>query len=285
LRDLTRQRAQLVAEESAAANRIQKVLEDANIKLAGVATDVLGASGRAMIRALIAGREDPAELAELARRRLRRKLPELRAALRGPVSDHHRFLLRHLMTHLEAPEGLITELNLRIAAVMPPLAEAAERLKTIPGVEQRTAEGLIAEIGTDMTRFPTSGHLASWAGVCPGNNRSAGKHRSGRTTTGDRWLRQTLTQAAWAAGHTKGTYLSAQYHRLAKRRGKKRAAVALGHTLLVIAYQVLKHGTTYAELGADFLDRLEPERLTRQLVRRLEKLGHTVKLEPRNDAA
>ena len=136
-----------------------------------------------------------------------------------------------------------------------------------------------------MTRFPTSGHLASWAGVCPGNNQSAGKHRSGRTTKGDRRLRQALTQAAWAAGHTEGTYPSARYHRLAKRRGKKRAAAAVGHTLLVIAYQVLKRGTTYAELGADFLDRPEPERLTRQLVRRLEELGHTVKLEPRNDAA
>ncbi|HEY2428420.1 MAG TPA: IS110 family transposase [Acidimicrobiales bacterium] len=285
LRDLTRQRSQLVAEKASVANRIQKALEDANIKLAGVATDVLGVSGRAMIRALIAGQQDPEELAELARRRLRRKLPELRAALRGRVSEHHRFLLRHLMSHLDALEGLIAELDLRIAAAMPPFAEAAERLKTIPGVEQRTAEGLIAEIGTDMERFPTSGQLASWAGMCPGNNESAGKHRSGRTTKGDRWLRQTLTQAAWAASHTKGTYLSAQYHRLAARRGKKRAVVALGHTLLVIVYHVLKDRATYEELGADYLDRLEPERLTRQLVRRLERLGHQVTLQPKQDAA
>lgn len=285
LRDLTRQRSQLVAEKASVANRIQKVLEDANIKLAGVATDVLGVSGRAMIRALIAGQEDPEQLAELARRRLRRKLPELRAALRGRVSEHHRFLLGHLMSHLEALEGLITDLNLRIAAVMPPFAEAVDRLKTIPGVEQRTAEGLVAEIGTDMGRFPTSGHLASWAGMCPGHNESAGKRRSGRTTKGDRWLRQTLTQAAWAARHTKGTYLSTQYHRLAARRGKKRAVVALGHTLLVIVYHVLKEGATYRELGADYLDRLQPERLTRQLVRRLEKLGHKVTLEPKQEAA
>ena len=285
LRDLTRQRSQLVAEKASVANRIQKVLEDANIKLAGVATDVLGVSGRAMIRALIAGQEDPEQLAELARRRLRRKLPELRAALRGRVSAHHRFLLGHLMSHLEALEGLITDLNLRIAAVMPPFAEAVDRLKTIPGVEQRTAEGLVAEIGTDMGRFPTSGHLASWAGMCPGHNESAGKRRSGRTTKGDRWLRQTLTQAAWAASHTKGTYLSTQYHRLAARRGKKRAVVALGHTLLVIVYHVLKEGATYRELGADYLDRLQPERLTRQLVRRLEKLGHKVTLEPKQEAA
>jgi transposase len=285
LRDLTRQRAQLVAEKSAASNRIQKVLEDANIKLAGVATDVLGVSGRAMIRALISGQDDPKELAELARRRLRRKLPELQAALRGQVSDHHRFLLRLGMSHLEALEGLIAELSRRIETVMAPFREAAERLKTIPGVDQRTAEGLVAEVGVDMGRFPTSGHLASWAGVCPGNNQSAGKHHSGRTTKGDRWLRQTLTQAAWAASHTKGTSLSAHYHRLARRRGKKRAVVGLGHTLLVIVYQILKHQTTYAELGADYLDRLEPERLTRQLVRRLEKLGHKVTLEPQQEAA
>jgi transposase len=160
-----------------------------------------------------------------------------------------------------------------------------DRLKTIPGVDQRIAEGLIAEIGPDMGRFPTSGHLASWAGMCPGNNQSAGKHRSGRTTKGDRWLRQTLAQAAWAASHTKGTSLSAQYHRLAARRGKKRAVVALGHTLLVIVYHVLKDRATYEDLGADYLDRLEPERLTRQLVRRLERLGHKVTLEPKEEAA
>jgi transposase len=285
LRDLTRQRSQLVAEKAAVANRIQKVLEDANIKLSSVATDVLGASGRAMIRALIAGQEDPDELAELARRRLRRKLPALRTALRGQVTEHHRFMLRMLMSHLEGLEGLIAGFGARIEAVMPPFAEAVERLTTIPGVDQRAAESLIAEIGTDMGRFPTADHLASWAGMSPGNDQSAGKRRSGRTTKGDRWLRQTLTQVAWAASHTKATYLSAQYHHLAARRGKKRAIVALGHTLLTIAYHVLKHQTTYVELGADFLDRLDPDRLTRQLVKRLEKLGHRVTLEPRDNAA
>ena len=160
-----------------------------------------------------------------------------------------------------------------------------ERLTTIPGVDQRTAESLVAEIGTDMERFPTADHLASWAGMSPGNDQSAGKRRSGRTTKGDRWLRQTLTQAAWAASHTEATYLSARYHRLAARRGKKRAIVALGHTLLTIVYCVLKQQTTYVELGADFLDRLDPERVTRQLVKRLEQLGHKVTLEPRQDAA
>jgi transposase len=285
LRDLTRQRSQLVAEKAAVANRIQKVLEDANIKLAAVATDVLGVSGRAMIRALIAGQEDPDDLADLARKRLRRKLPALQAALRGQVTEHHRFLLRLLMSHLDSLEGLIAALGARIEAVMPPFAEAVERLKTIPGVDQRAAESIIAEIGTDMERFPTAGHLASWAGMCPGNDPSAGKHRSGRTTKGDRWLRQTLTPAAWAASHTKGTYLSAQYHRLAARRGKKRAVVALGHTLLTIVYYVLKRRTTYVELGADFLDRLDPDRTTRGLVKRLEKLGYKVNLEPGQEAA
>lgn len=285
LRDLTRQRSQLVAEKAAVSNRIQKTLEDANIKLSSVATNVLGVSGRAMIRALIAGQEDPDELAELARQRLRRKLPALRTALQGQVTEHHRFMLRMLMSQVDSLEGLIAGFSARIEAVMPPFAAAVERLTTIPGVVQRTAESLIAEIGTDMERFPTADHLASWAGMSPGNDRSAGKRRSGRTTNGDRWLRQTLTQAAWAASHTKATYLSAQYHRLAARRGKKRAIVALGHTLLTIIYHVLKRQTTYVELGADFLDRLAPERLTRQLVKRLEKLGHKVTLEPQQDAA
>jgi transposase len=285
LRDLTRQRSQLVAEKAAVADRIQKVPEDANIKRAAVATDVLGVSGRAMIRALIAGREDPEGLADLARQRLRRKLPELQAALRGRVTEHHRFLLRLLMSHLDSLEGLIATLGARIAAVMPPFAAVVERLQTIPGVGQRVAESLIAEVGTEMEPFPSAGHLASWAGMCPGHDRRAGKHRSGRTTKGDRWLRRTLTQAAWAASHTKGTYLSARYHRLAARRGKKRAIVALGHTLLTIVDHVLKRPTTYVELGADFLDRLEPDRLTRQLVKRLEKLGHKVTLEPRQEAA
>jgi transposase len=285
LRDLTRQRAQLVAEKATAANRIQKVLEDANIKLASVATDVLGVSGRDMLAALIEGEDDVAKLADKARRRLRNKIPELQTALQGRVTAHHRFQLRILLDHVTHLEGLIARLGLRIEEVIAPFAEAAERLTTIPGVEQRTAETVIAEIGTDMNQFPTADHLASWAGMCPGNNESAGKRKSGRTTKGSRWLRQVLTQAAWAASHTKDTYLSAQFRRLAARRGKKRALVALGHTLLVIVYHLLKHGVTYRELGGDFLERLEPERLTRQLVQRLEKLGHKVTLEPKEDAA
>jgi transposase len=280
LRDLTRQRTQLVAEKASAANRIQKVLEDANIKLAGVATDVLGTSGRAMLEALIAGVTDPKQLADLARMRLRAKIPELRLALQGRVTEHHRFLLRMHLDHIGHLEELIGRLSGRIEEVMAPFGEAATRLATIPGVSQRVAETVVAEIGPRMEQFPTAGHLASWAGMSPGNDQSAGKRRSGHTTHGNRWLRQMLVQAAWSAGRAKGTYLAAQYRRLAKRRGQKRAAVAVGHTLLVIIYYVLKRGTTYTELGADFLDRQEPERLTRQLVKRLEALGHKVTLEP-----
>jgi len=281
LRDLTRQRTQLVGEKASAANRIQKVLEDANIKLAGVATDVLGTSGRAMLEALIAGVTDPEQLADLARMRLRAKIPALQLALAGRVTDHHRFLLRLHLDHVSHLEGLIGRLGAQIEGVMAPFAEAAARLATIPGISQRVAETVVAEIGTDMGQFPTAGHLASWAGMSPGNDESAGKRRSGHTTYGNRWLRRMLVQAAWAASRTKGTYLAAQYRRLAKRRGRKRALVAVGHTLLGMVYQILKHGTTYAELGADFLDRQEPERLTRQLVKRLESLGHKVTLEPR----
>jgi transposase len=281
LRDLTRQRTQLIGERSSAANRIQKVLEDANIKLAGVASDVLGASGRDMLEALIAGETDPVKLADLARRRLRAKIPALRGALPGRVTDHHRFLLRMHLDHVTHLEELIGRRGARIEEALAPFAPAAERLQTIPGVSQRVAETVLAEIGPQMAQFPSADHLASWAGMCPGNDESAGKRRSGRTTKGNRWLKRILVQAAWAASHTKGTYPAGQYRRLARRRGKKRALVAVGHTLLVSIYHVLKRGTTYEELGPTFLDRLEPERLTRQLVKRLEALGHKVTLEPR----
>jgi transposase len=281
LRDLTRQRTQLVGEKASAANRIQKVLEDANIKLASVATDVLGTSGRAMLGALIAGVTNPEELADLARMRWRAKVPALPLALPGRVTDHHRFLLRLHLDHLRHLGELLGRLSTHIEELMAPFAEAAARLETIPGISQRVAETGVAEIGPRLEQFPTAGHLASWAGMSPGNNESAGKRRSGHTTHGNRWLRAMLVQAAGAASRTKGTYLAAPYRRLAQRRGKKRASVAVGHTLLVRSSQVLRKGTTYAELGADFLDRQEPERLTRQLVKRLESLGHKVTLEPR----
>jgi transposase len=285
-RDLTRQRARLVSDKTSVANRIAKVLEDANIKPGAVATDILGVSGRLMIEALIGGEEDPAAMASMARGRLRKKATALQRALEGAVTEHHRDQWRRLWDQLHSLEALIDRLDGRIVERMdPPTLEAIGRLITIPGIDHWTAEVLVAELGTDLSVFPTSEHLASWAGVCPGNNRSGGKARSGRTTRGDRWLRRALTQAAPAASHTKETYLSAQYRRLAARRGKKRAPVAVGHTILVVVYQILKDGTCYQELGAEYLDRLEPERQTRQLVRRLEELGHRVILEPRQDVA
>lgn len=247
LRDLTRQRSQLVRHRATACNRIQKVLKDANIKLASVAADILGVSGRAMLAAMIRQVEDPAELAELARGRMRSKLPALREALRGQVRDHHRFQLQELLDLVTDLDGRIG----RIATLITPYLGAVERLQTIPRVDRRVAEVHVAEVGTDMTRFPTAGHLCRWAGMSPGNNRSAGKRKHGRTTQGDRWLRSVLVQAAWAASHTKETILGATYRRWVKRMGRKRALVALGQKILVLVYQLLSKGTDYEE-------RLEP---------------------------
>ena len=281
LRELARQRRKLIQANAAVANRIQKVLEDANIKLGSVATDVLGVSGRAMLEGIIAGERDPTALAERARGRLRRKLPELEQALRGRVTDHHRFLLRLLLDDLTAREGLIARLTDRIRAVMPePMREAVGRLVTIPGVEQRAAEAIVAEVGPDLAPFASAAQLASWAGMCPGNDESAGKRKSGKTTKGNRWLREVLVQSAWPASRTKGSYLAAQFRRLAGRRGKKRAAVAVGHTLLVVIFHLLKGKATYQDLGADYFDRLDQGRVTRGLVRRLEQLGLKVTVEP-----
>ncbi len=286
LRELTRQRRQLVHSKASVANRIQKVLEDANIKLGSVATDVLGVSGRDMLRALVAGQSNANRLAELARGKLRAKIPALRLALQGRVTEHHRFLLGLLLDELTHLEGLIDRLTARIGEVLPsPFVEAIERLATIPGIDVRAAENIVAEIGVDMEVFPSAGHLASWVGMCPGQRQSAGKQQGGRTRKGNGWLRATLVQVAWAASHTKHTYLGAQYRRLAGRRGKKRALVALGHTILVMIYHVLREGTRYTELGEDYFDRLDASRLTRSLVRRLERLGHEVVLKPREPAA
>jgi len=286
LRELTRQRRQLVHSKASVANRIQKVLEDANIKLGSVATDVLGVSGRDMLRALVAGQTDGKKLAELARGKLRAKIPALRLALHGRVTEHHRFLLRLLLDELTHLEGLIERLTARVTQVLPSsFAEAIELLVTVPGIDVRAAENIVAETGVDMEVFPTDGHLASWAGICSGQRESAGKRQSGRTRKGNQWLRTTLVQVAWAASHTKQTYLSSQYRRLAGRRGKKRALLAVGHTILVIIYHMLQDRVTYAELGADYFDRLDTDRLTRLLVRRLERLGHEVVLRPKESAA
>jgi transposase len=281
LRDLTRQRAQLTAEHTRVANRVHKLLEDANIKLGAVASDVLGKSGRSMLRAMLDGEQDPGRLAEMALGRLRGKIPQLRLALEGNCTEHHRYLLRRLMSHLGYLEGQVDEFSRRIAQELGKLlpAEACERLDAIPGVDRVTIEAVIAEVGTDMSVFPDEHHLCSWTGICPGNEESAGKRLRSRTRRGNRWLRRALAEAAWGASHTKGSYLAAQYRRLAARRGKKRALVAVGHSLLGIIYHVLKAGVEYADLGADYFDRLEPERLKRYLVKRLERLGFAVSLD------
>jgi transposase len=247
LRDLTRQRTILVREKATVANRVQKVLEDANIKLGSVASDPLGVSGRAIIRGLIAGELDPATLAERARARLRKKIPQLREALHGRVTEHHRFLLKMLMDQIEHLERQIEQFDSRIATAMAPMDQVARRLETIPGISGRAAEVIVAEIGTDMGQFPSAGHLASWAGLCPGNNESAGKRRSGRTTKGNQWLRTMLVQVAWAAVHTKETIFQAQYGRWIKRLGKKKALVAVAHKILVLIHTLLETETDYQE--------------------------------------
>jgi transposase len=278
MRDLTRHRAQLVAQRGAVANRIHKTLEDANIKLGLVATDILGASGRDMLRALIAGDQTPEQMADLARQRLRAKIPDLRLALQGHVTDHHRFVLAELMDQMEDLERRIERFSRRIEEISGPFAAAIQAVAELPGFDKRSAQNLVSEIGKDMGRFPTDHHLPSWAGICPGTHESAGKRKSGRTTPGSRWLRATLVQAAWAASHTKKSYFRAQYRRLAGRRGKKRALVAVAHSLLVVIYHVLKTGRPYQDLGPDYFDRLDTKRLVKHHVRRLESLGYTVNL-------
>jgi transposase len=280
LRDLTRYRTSLIEERTRETNRIQKVLEDANIKLAAVATDVLGASGRAMLEALVAGETDPDRLARLARGTLRKKHDALVEALEGQVQEHHRFLLRTLLAHVDHLGGAIAELGDEIARRLEPYADALDLLCTIAGVKRRVAEVVLAEVGPDMSRFADARHLSSWAALCPGNHESAGKRRSGRTRHGNRWLRTALLQAAWAATRVKGGYFGAQFRRIARRRGEKRAAVAVAHSLLTVIYYVLTRGVPYEERGADGFDRPQPERNARYHARRLAELGFHVTLEP-----
>jgi transposase len=280
LRDLTRSRTSLIEERTRALNRIQKVLEDANIKLASVASEVLGASGRAMLEALIAGETDPAVLAGLARGRLRTKHDALVSALDGRVQDHHRFLLRMLLAHVDHLTQAIAELSEEITVRLAPYAEAVELLCTIAGVKRRVAEVVLAELGPDLTRFAEARHLCAWAALCPGHHESAGKRRRGRMRHGNRWLRGVLLQAAWAAIKVKGGYFGAQFRRLAKRRGDKRAAIAVAHSLLTVIYYVLTRGVPYEELGADYFDRRSPEQQARYHARRLAELGFDVTLEP-----
>lgn len=280
LRELTRYRTSLIRERTAAANRLQKTLEGANIKLAAVATDILGTSGREMLAALVDGQTDAAGLAQLARGRLREKLPELERALVGRVEAHQRFLLAEQLAHVDFLDAAVDRVSAEVAERLRPDEAVIANLDTIPGIGRHIAEALVAEIGTDMERFPTAHHLASWAGMCPGNHESAGKRQSGKTRKGSPWLRVLLVQAAHAAARTKGTYLAAQYRRLAARRGKSRAAVAVGHTILVIAFHLLRDGTTYRDLGPTYFDQLDRQQVERRLVRRLRDLGYHVTLAP-----
>jgi transposase len=284
LRDLTRQRAQLTGEHTRAANRIHKILEDANIKLGAVATDVLGKSGRLMLRALLDGEANPEKLADLALGKLRAKIPELKLALEGNCTEHHRYLLGRLLSHLGYLERQTQEFSRRIGQRLEQMlpSETFALLDRIPGVNRTTIENVIAEIGVDMTIFPDEHHLASWCGMCPGNEESGGRRLRSRTRKGNRWLRRALVEAGWAASRTKRSYLRAQYQRLARRRGRNRALVAVAHALLVIIYHVLKYKVEYRDLGPDYFDRLEPERVRRYLVKRLQSLGYEVTLSPLN---
>ncbi len=285
LRDLTRERKQLTEEQTRVANRIHKILEDTNIKLGSVATDILGKSGRAMLEALIAGEQDTEKLAEMARGKLRGKIPDLRRALKGRMREHHRLQLKLHLDHLAQLEGLISRLSESIAELSQPYQEQIGRMDEIPGINRQGAEEVIAEVGVDMNVFPTEEHCCSWAAICSGNHESAGKRRSGRTRKGNRWLRQTLVLAARAASHSKNSYLASRYRRLAGRRGANRAAVAVAHTILRIVYHMLKEGTHYKDLGAAYFERLDPHRLQRHLIGRLERLGYKVTLEALASAA
>jgi transposase len=288
LRDLTRTRASLAQESSRIASRIQKVLEDANLKLASVASDVLGKSGQAILVAVIAGQDDAEQLADLARGLLRAKIPQLQSALEGLTRDHHRFLLERLLTQwrfVESETELLDQRLEQIAQAEPPLAEAVARWDTVPGVDRIAAWGLVAEMGIDMDQFPSAQQAASWAGICPGNHESGGKRLSGKTRKGNPWLRRILGQSAWAAARTKNTYVAAQFRRLAAKRGRQRAIVAVGHSLLVIGYHMQRKQCSYQDLGPDHFDRVNAEGLKRYLVKRLESLGQKVTLEPRDSAA
>lgn len=288
LRDLTRYRKRLIQAHTSECQRIQKTLEDAGIKLDSVASDVLGVSGRAMLAALVAGERDPEVLAEMAKGVLRRKIPELRQALHGRFRDHHALLIGLCLDHTAHLEAAILTLDARVDALFAaneseagvPFDRARDRLDTITGVGKRAAEVIIAEIGVDMSRFPTAAHLASWAGMAPGTNITGGKRQSGKTTKGDVWLRDILCQCAWAAARSRDTYLSAQFWRLARRIGKKKAAIAVGHSILVICWHLLANDCDYDDLGGDYFQRrTNPHRQRDRAIQQLHELGYRVTLE------
>ena len=281
LRELTRYRTSLIQERTAETNRLQKVLEGANLKLGDVVTDVLGRSARQMLEAIVGGatETEAAALAQLARGRMREKIPQLQRALAGRVAPHQRFMLARQLAHIDFLDETIEQVSHEVAERLHPFEELLINLDTIPGVGRHTAETLLAEIGTDMTRFPSAAHLASWAGMCPGQDESAGKRRSGKTRKGSPALRHALIQAAHAAARSKDTYLAAQFHRLAARRGSKKAAVAVGHSILIIVWHLLDHGDPYHDLGGNYFDTRNEPALARHLVRRLKSLGYDVNLQ------
>jgi transposase len=279
LRDLTRYRKAQIRDRQREANRLHKIMQDTGIKLDSVASELLGVSGRAMLDALVAGTRDPEVLADLARGGLRRKLPALREALEGRFDAKHALIVGQILAHIDFLDEAIERLSEAIEEQLGPFGNAqVELLCTIPGIQRRAAEVILAETGADMSAFASAGHLASWAGLCPGNDESAGKRRSGRTRKGSKWLRQTMAESAKAAARTKGTYLGARYARLRLRRGANRATVAVAHSILVAVWHMLQTGELYRELGADYYLRRDPARQTRRLVAQLERLGHTVTL-------
>jgi transposase len=280
LRELTRHRTNFVRVRASLVNRLQKVLERANIKLAGVASDIMGLSARKMLAALVEGEEDVVRLAELAHGKLREKRAQLEQALSGRMRPHHRFLLSELLAQIDSVEDTIHHFDAQIHHALAADADVVALLDTIPGIGPGTAEVLLAEVGTEVSRFPSAASLAAWAGLTPGNNESAGRQRSGRARKGNVWLRTALVQAAQAAAHTKGTALAAQYHRIAARRGAQKAVIAVAHRLLVIAYHVILRHEPYHELGVGYVDRQRPAVTATRLVRRLERLGFQVAIAP-----
>jgi len=280
LRELTRYRTSLIRERAAEHNRIQKTLEGAGIKLGDVATDVLGLSGRRILQALVGGTSDPASLADLAVGSLRTKLPQLERALTGQVGAHQRFLLAQQLAHLDGLNELIDRVSQEVADRLGPFQDQVDRLDAVTGIGRRTAETLLAEIGSTVDRFPSAAHLASWTGICPGNNESAGKRKSGRTGKGNVWLRAGLIEAAQAASRTKNTYLASQYQHLAARRGHKKAITAVAHSILRIVWHLLAHDCEYVDLGSRYLEQRDRQHIQQRLIRRLEAFGYTVKLEP-----
>jgi transposase len=279
LRNLTRYRKAQINDRGREVARLHKTLEDTGIKLGTVATNIMGKSGRDMLDALVTGTTDPAVLADLARGRLRAKIPALREALVGRFASEHALIVGQMLAHIDFLDESIDRLSEEIARRIEPFAAQRDLLMTIPGVKQRVAEVLIAEIGVEMSVFATPKHLASWAGLCPGNDQSAGKRRSGKTRKGSKWLRASLAEAAIAATRTKQSYLAAQYQRLRGRRGHLKALTAVGHSILTAIWHMLTTGELYRDLGADYFARRDPERITRRLIRRLEALGHTVTLQ------